>query len=152
MATDNNLALFAGADSRSPSTHQWLKSSGGTRVVDAQARTITISRRSGRSQGVEIDLTNINSTAGRSYRFVLSGRVTSGAGPHQVTFVTVVSSGNSATLAQTNSATNATFSITHTLTHDQLAEYRSTGVTGLRLGGASREDLVVTGITITEIG
>jgi uncharacterized repeat protein (TIGR02543 family) len=157
MQTDPNLAAFAGTGSAQQSTHLLLGSNSGSRAVNmaANPRTITITGRSGTSQGVDIHLDRLLTQPGHFYQFEFTGRVTTGAGPHTM-FINAVNEaggniGNS--LATASVAANTAFTISHTASHEEIAHQLTLaqGARRYRFGGASAQTLVVTGITVTEI-
>ncbi|MCL2037282.1 MAG: InlB B-repeat-containing protein, partial [Oscillospiraceae bacterium] len=158
MQNDPNLHQFAGSGSSGNSTHALLGSNSGTRTVNmnSQPRTINITSRGGTSQGLDIKLFALDTTPGYSYKFEFTGRVTSGSGNQNI-FINAVSgdSGggtNVSTLASISTAVNSTFTISHSSTHEEIQSYLSaaTPVMRYRLGGASSQDLEITGIVITE--
>ncbi|MDR0305660.1 MAG: hypothetical protein LBI42_02360 [Chitinispirillales bacterium] len=158
MQSDSNLSLFAGTGSAGNSTHTLLGSNSGTRTVNMTTvpRTITIASRGGTSQGVDIRLPQLSAKPNHSYRFAFTGSVsTANAGAHNI-FINAVTgdSGagtNAAALQQVNVAANATFTLTHTATHEDIEAHLAAGVRRYRLGGASQQNLVITGIIISEL-
>jgi hypothetical protein len=164
MRTDTLLRLFAGAGSANQSTHPLLRSNSGTREVNiaANPRTITITNRGGTSQGIEVDLIALDAKQNRSYQFDFVGRVENPPGAtntpssHNIFFAPALPpypAGTTGTmLANTTTATGAPFVLSHTLTHTQIAAYIAEGTTRVRLGGASQQNLIITGMIITEIG
>jgi hypothetical protein len=153
MQSAPDLGLFGGLTSRNESTHPLLRSYGADRVVNTTStpRTITITRRGGSSQGLGIDLAELTPFAGRSYRFEFTGRFTSGSGSHEVVIESVAGTTRRTNLAQSTIATNANFTISYTASAETIAQHRADGITAYRLGGGSRQDLVITGIVITRI-
>ncbi|MCL2754540.1 MAG: hypothetical protein FWD35_02330, partial [Oscillospiraceae bacterium] len=157
MQTDPNLARFAGLGSSAQSTHALLGSHGADRVVDTTStpRTIAITRRGGGSQGVFINLDQITLTPNATYRFDFSGSVTSATGTHTIDFTSVTdTSGRGsdvATLRSVTTSANGSFTLTHSLTQYDISVMHARGVRRLRLGGASGQDLLITGILIREV-
>ncbi|MCL1881121.1 MAG: hypothetical protein FWF76_02990 [Oscillospiraceae bacterium] len=161
MATDINLAQFGGRSSSEQSSHTLLRSWGARRTVNmGSPRNIIIENRGGTSQGIGINLDALTTTAGRTYRFELTGRVTSGSGSHNMFVETVTlpnTRGNQ--LATTTAQTNATFTIRFDRTAAQIDADRTAGIGAYRFGGAgpqsgetSGQTLEITGITITRLG
>jgi hypothetical protein len=134
--------------SSNQSTHSLLRSNGADRTVNtgSNPRTITITRRGGTSQGIDFDLSEVNIRVGRSYRVEITGRVTTGTSRHTL-FITT-NNADDGVLASTTAATDATFTLGHTMTFSQI---RSLSSGRFRFGGASQQTLVITGIVITEI-
>jgi len=161
MQNQTNLGLFAGQGSAGNSTHPTLKSNSGTRTVNQSTTpsTILITSRSGESQGVDINLASFNFVQGRSYEFTFAGSVTSGSGSHVIKILAISdivserdARGNDfRTLTDRNFVTSASFSLSATLTQAQIAELVENNVSRIRLGGAARQDLTISGVTVTEI-
>jgi uncharacterized repeat protein (TIGR02543 family) len=157
MQTDLNLPQFSGGHgTANQSTHPLLGSNGGIRTANMTStpRTLTITERGGTSQGVDVRLPALPTRQGFSYTFEFTGRVTSGTGNYSM-FINAVSGdsgsgSNVETLATVSAAATATFTISHTATHEEIAADIARGALRYRLGGASARDLVITGITITE--
>jgi hypothetical protein len=82
--------------------------------------------------------------------FEFTGQVKTGNGPHDVWIKTV--DGTPITLAEVSIPTNQTFVLSYTATHDEIEDFLSLNPSQkFRLGGASQQDLYITGITVTEI-
>jgi aryl-phospho-beta-D-glucosidase BglC (GH1 family) len=152
LQTDREPHVFGGpgyavADQ---SIHHILKSNGGARTVNmiSNPRTITITDRTGTSQGVDVRLSALNTRANHIYRFEFTARVSSGEGSQSVWLRTV--EGNPATLASTNAAVNTSFTLTRNLSHDTIAALIAANpVQSIRLGGANQQDLIISAIVIT---
>jgi hypothetical protein len=158
LQEDNQASQFAGQGSSNQSTHALLRSNGATRTVSGSPpnRTITITSRGGTSQGIDFNLPDLNNrgaVAGGTYRFEITGRVTNGAGPHDLWFST--DTGENGVLARVSAATNANFTLTHTMT---FAQIQAIGTGRFRFGGAGPlsgesggRELTITGIIISEV-
>ena len=157
MQTDPSLTLFAGASSTIPSTHPLLRNHDSHRAVNMNAtpRTITITSRGGTSQGVDLWLPSLNIKQDCSYQFRVTGRVITGTGLHEL-FIRAVSGTASAgtnagsPFVTSSSVTNADFELFLTRTYSEIAADITSGVNRYRIGGASQQNLVITGIVITE--
>jgi hypothetical protein len=161
MLTDANLADYAGMGGNQNSRHALLRSFGADRTVTmTNPREIRIQRRGGTSQGLDILLSELNTTAGREYRFEFTVRVERGAqnpsdGPHNVTVSAVTGTEGRGevfnVLTNRSLATGVRGTLSFTRTHAQIQTNRTAGVSRYRLGGADAQDLHITGLTIVEI-
>jgi hypothetical protein len=149
MQNDRDLGLFAGRHSSQQGTHGMLTSNGGVRVVDTNSspKTITISERGGTSQGVDFLLSRL---PGASYRITISGRVVSSSGGNHTVWLST-NNADSGVLTTRSTPAGSTFSLEHTITNQQMNLHRVSNVQRYRFGGASAQDIVITGIVITEI-
>jgi hypothetical protein len=152
---DSALHLFAGHGSAEPSTHYILGSNSGTRTVNTLNGAISITGRGGTSQGVDIQLANLLPMLDPTqlYRISFSGSVTSGNGLHDVWINAVSSAGNNvgSSLDTQRRATNVPFNLSYETTYHEMLSLLNSGVNRLRLGGAAREDLLITGIGVSEV-
>jgi aryl-phospho-beta-D-glucosidase BglC (GH1 family) len=157
MSDDHDIHLFGGLwESGGVSIHPLLASNGGIRNLDLNATppTITIpgpahtanNPRTGTSQGVDFRLAALNARPNHHYIFEVTGRVTSGAGPHEVWIRNV--SGTVVDYARNNTVANNT---NFTLTTNPIPTATINATELLRFGGASAQTLEVRGIVVTAV-
>jgi endoglucanase len=126
-----------------------LVGNGGTRTVNmGTPRSITITGRTGNtSRGVDIVIAELGTRAGHSYRFEVAGTLGTGAGNEAR--VRLVDSPNT-NLGTANTGASGAFSITFTLTHEEIRAHAAAGQR-YNIGGTEGQDLVITTLRITEI-
>jgi hypothetical protein len=161
MQNDPNLRQFERVENGPrDSTHRLLGSHGAQRSVNMNTpRTITITDRGGTSQGVFIILSGMNiptaADLSLEYRITFTGQVLTGSGTHQLELVAVRGSSREGTVQSTlttvNTRADGSFTLNHTISQLGINALVSRNVERLRFGGASGQDLLITGITITEI-
>jgi hypothetical protein len=122
--------------------------------MSSSPRLISIEDRGGTSQGADIRLWAIGIRPGYEYTFEFTGHVRTGTG-NQTMFISAVTcvSGagtNFAILEQVTTPVNETFTLSHTATYDEIRAHMVDDVFRYRLGGASRQNIAITGIRITE--
>jgi endoglucanase len=152
MQTDHTFGSYTGANG----SHKLLGSrSGGAYAVNASGnpRSVTITGRGGTSQGIDIFLKQMNLKANHSYKFEVTGKVTTGPGPHDV-FINYVSDGENASpvslVLEKDVATNENFKLSYVTDYDKINGHLQANSAGVyRIGGASQQTFVVTGIVIT---
>jgi internalin A len=155
MQTDTKLPLFAGNHSESPSTNPLLGSNGGVRTVNmtSNPKEISIVGRGGTSQGIDILLEKLGAEQHYKYKIDVKGKVTTGTAAHSM-FIRPVSTANAnvgSTFVNSTSATNAEFNLSVTRTYNEIAADIKAGINRYRIGGASEQNLQITGIVITKI-
>jgi endoglucanase len=152
MQNDRELHLFSGGGGEGGvSIHELLGSNGGRRIADVLAtpKTITLLERGGTSQGIDINLSALNTRANHSYQFEFTGSVITGTGQQSVWLRTVADS--PATFDEARVAINEVFTLTHTASHDTISRHITDGIQRYRFGGASQQEIVITGLVITAL-
>ncbi|MCL1832493.1 MAG: InlB B-repeat-containing protein, partial [Oscillospiraceae bacterium] len=157
MQTDKILSRFVSG------SHTLLANvRSATKIVNTTStpRTITLTGRSGTSQGIDIKLAELlkRTKPGHSYKIEFSGRVEPNpnpddatTGPWSIFFQTAVGSVAGTNLTpQVQTGANGAFAIEATLKHEEIAVHAAVTDQTYRLGGASMQNLIVDKILITE--
>lgn len=155
MQNDPDLASFSNGTAGGNHTNglfSWSLSSGGSTTVDETAKTVTTSGKGGTGQGIRLIIAPFLeiAEAGYSYTFEYSGVFLDDAGG----FGRLRLEGSTGAVLATGTEYNTTtreFSLTHTMTTEELAAV--TGSTHFSFGntGSGNTNITYTKIKITEI-
>jgi internalin A len=135
--------------------HDFLISNGGTPTVDmdSEIRTVTITDRESDLQGISLNIhSNLYNNEGSSYKIQVTGRVTTGDGPHDMFIRPISFEGETVGDPFVTSASdkNEEFTLTLQRTYSEIQSDTQNNILLYTIGGASQQNLEITGIVITE--
>jgi len=120
--------------------------------MESDPRTVTVNARTGTSQGIRFNLSDVNAVAkpGHEYRLEATGRLINPAGTSMARFrIESPPSGVEPVLVLAQLRADGSFSLTHTLTQEEVWALRNSSISIGNTGGSY--DIVYTGIIISEI-